>query len=138
MGVWKLYVCVGYGAKKSIIFLNSKIAKWSSFENSYPVTKNIFNLQERHQNMQNCKSYSSKSLLFIKHSQWEWKLKTCQEWPDLVCGHFIKVFCETTTCLMWPAITFFVSKMKKKNLSKTATKKFYAEKKWEANIRNIA
>ena len=30
--------------------------------------------------------------LFLKHLQWEEKLKTCQERPDLVCGHFIKVF----------------------------------------------
>ena len=39
--------------------------------------------------------YSSKSLLFIKHSLWEQKLKTCQEQPDLVCGCFIKVFYKT-------------------------------------------
>ena len=27
-----------------------------------------------------------------KHSQWEQKLKTWQEQPDLVCGCFTKVF----------------------------------------------
>ena len=32
---------------------------------------------------------------------------------------------KTTTCLMRPAITFFVPQMKKKNLSKTATTKLY-------------
>ena len=35
--------------------------------------------------------YSSKSL-FMKHSQWKQKLKTSQEQPNLVCGHFIKLF----------------------------------------------
>ena len=64
------------------------------------VTKNIFNLQEWHQNMQNCKSYSSKSL-FIKHLQCEQKLKTCREQPDLVCGCFVKVFYKMTTCPRW-------------------------------------
>ena len=39
--------------------------------------------------------YSSKSLSFIKYLQWEQKLKTCQERPDLVYGHFIKVFYKT-------------------------------------------
>ena len=41
---------------------------------------------------------------------------------------------KMTTCLTWPATTFFVSQMKK-NLSKTITTKFYPEKKWETNIK---
>ena len=56
------------------------------------------------QKTQNCK-YSGKSLLFVKHSQWEYKLKTCQEQPDLVCGCFIKVFYKTTTCPRWPLLS---------------------------------
>ena len=39
--------------------------------------------------------YSSKSLLFINHLQWEEKL-ACQERSDFVCGRFIKVFYKTT------------------------------------------
>ena len=35
------------------------------------VTKNIFNLQEWHQTCKIANLYSSKSLLLIKHSQWE-------------------------------------------------------------------
>ena len=38
---------------------------------------------------------------------------------------------KTTTCLMWPAATFFVPQMKK-NLSKTANAKLYPAEKWEA------
>ena len=34
----------------------------------------------------------------------EIKVKTCQEQPDLVCGHFIKVFYKTTTCPKWPLL----------------------------------
>ena len=36
--------------------------------------------------------------MFIIHSQWEWKLKTCHKRPDLTSGYFIKVFDKTTTC----------------------------------------
>ena len=61
------------------------------------ITKNFLNLQEWHQNMQNCKSLFQQ-IFIIKHSQWEQKLKTCQEQPDLVCGRFLKVLCKTTTC----------------------------------------
>ena len=50
------------------------------------------NLQEWHQNMQNCKSLFSQVFFVYIHSQWEQKLKTFQERPDFVCGRFIKVF----------------------------------------------
>ena len=46
--------------------------------------------------------YSSKCLLFIKHLQWEQKLKTCPQRSDLVYGNFIKVFYKTITSLEWP------------------------------------
>ena len=49
--------------------------------------------------------YSRKSLFSMKHSQWEEKLKTCQEWPDLVCGYFIKVFYKTNTCPRQPLLS---------------------------------
>ena len=42
----------------------------------------MFYLQEWHQNILNYR---------------EKELKTCQERPYLVSGHFIEVFCETTT-----------------------------------------
>ena len=46
-----------------------------------------------------------KSLLFIKHSQWEQKLKTWQEQPDLVCGCFTKVFYKKATCPRLPLLS---------------------------------
>ena len=33
--------------------------------------------------------------MILKYSQWEWKLKTCQERPVLVCGRFTKMFYKT-------------------------------------------
>ena len=41
-------------------------------------------------------------MLFIKHLQWEQKLKTFQEQSDLVYDNFIKVFYKTITSLDWP------------------------------------
>ena len=40
-----------------------------------------------------------------KHSQWEQKLKTWQEQPDLVCGCFTKVFYKKTTCPRLPLLS---------------------------------
>ena len=51
-----------------------------------------FNLQEWHQNTHDYKSLCKQILLLEK------KLKTYQEQPHLVSGHFIKVFYKTTTC----------------------------------------
>ena len=48
--------------------------------------------------------YSSKSLLFMKHSQWDKKLEICQEQPDLVYGCFIKLFYKMTTCPRQPLL----------------------------------
>ena len=41
---------------------------------------------------------------------------------------------KTTTCLTWPATTFFVSQVKI-NLSEITTTKFYPAKKWETSIK---
>ena len=35
----------------------------------------------------------------------EKNLKTCQEQPHLVSGHFIKLFHKTTTCPRWPLLS---------------------------------
>ena len=62
--------------------------------------------------------YSNKSSLFIKHSQWKKKLKTCQEQPDFVCDCFKKMFNKTTTCPKQPLLRGLKSGslIKKKNL----------------------
>ena len=57
-------------------------------------------------------------------SNYLYKMTTRLRWPMLGLPKQIPIqslLYEITTYLTWPATTFFVSQMKKKNLSKTTT-----------------
>ena len=43
--------------------------------------------------------------IFIQANYYGKKLKTCQEWPHLLSGCFIKVFYKMATCPRWPLLS---------------------------------
>ena len=67
-------------------------------QNQKYITKSIVSLQDWHQNMQNYKSLFQQIFIVYKTFRVGKKLKICQDQPDLIFGHFIKVFYKTTTC----------------------------------------
>ena len=59
---------------------------------------NIFNLQEWHQNMRNCKSLFQQIFVVYKIFTMGIKTKNLPRTRDFVRCHFIKVFFKMTTC----------------------------------------
>ena len=66
------------------------------------VTQNIFNIQERYQNTQNCKSWYRQKFVHYKTLLIKKKRKTCLGQSHLVSGRFVKVCYKTTTYPRWP------------------------------------
>ena len=79
-------------------------------------------------------SYSDKNYSQTCSNGQLYKTTTCLRWPKLSPPKPILIQLllhnKMTTCLMQPAITFFVPQIKKK-LSKTATAKLHPAEKWE-------